>query len=81
MWESTVVECVRTMTKESLMNRIFASALVLGAISSFGLVGCADKAAEESKTTITTPTGTTTATDKHEVKTTEPGGVPAAPVK
>lgn len=66
------------------MNRMFASALALAMITGFGVIGCADKAAEESKTTVTTPSGTTTDTVKHEVKTTEPGGtaaVPGAPAK
>lgn len=52
------------------MNRILASALLLGSLSGFGLVGCADKA--EEKTTVTTPTGTTTET--HKVESTEPAG-------
>ncbi len=61
------------------MNRIFASALLLAAISGFGLSGCADKAKEETTQKVVTPTGTTTATESKEVKTTEPGGVPAVP--
>ncbi len=54
------------------MTRLFASALLLAALSGVGFVGCADKAKEETQTTTTTPTGTTTATDTHEVKSTEP---------
>jgi len=60
------------------MKRFFASALVLGSVAGFGLVGCADKAKEEVKVETTTPSGTTTDKTTHEVKTTEPGGVPAA---
>jgi len=60
------------------MKRFLASALILSSISGFGLVGCADKAKEETSTTVKTPSGTTTATDTHEVKTTEPGGLPGS---
>ncbi len=59
------------------MKRFLASALVLSAITGFGLVGCSDTAKTESETKVTTPTGTTTATDTHEVKTS--GSNPPAP--
>jgi len=62
-----------------MMKRILTSALLLGAVSGFGLVGCADTAKEEVKTTTETPTGTTTEKTTHEVKTTESGGAATAP--
>lgn len=65
------------------MNRILASALLLGALSGFGLVGCADKAAVTDEHKVTTPTGTTTETTTTGVKSTEPAGsnpvTPATP--
>jgi len=64
------------------MNRILATALLLGSISGFGLVGCADKAEEKQTTTTTTPTGTTTDTVTHETKSTEPADKnPVTPAK
>ena len=60
------------------MKHMFASALILAAVSGFGLSGCADKAKEEVKVETTTPTGTTTDKTTHETKTTEPGGLPGA---
>jgi len=62
-----------------MMKRVLASALLLGAVSALGLVGCSDKAKVEESTTIQTPTGTTTDTTTREVKTTEPGGAPGTP--
>jgi len=50
------------------MKRFIASALVLSAVAGFGLVGCSDTAKEETKTTTQDAGGTTTVTDKHEVK-------------
>jgi len=56
------------------MKRILASALILSVVSGLGIVGCADKAKEESSTTISGPNGKTTETVTKEVKTTGDGG-------
>jgi len=61
------------------MKRFLSSALILGAVSGFGLVGCADKAEEKTKVETTTPSGTTTEEISHKVKSTEPGGVAGSP--
>ena len=52
------------------MKRLIASALVLGAVSGFGLVGCGEETKVESKETVVTPTGTKTETVTDKVKTT-----------
>lgn len=62
------------------MKRLFASALVLGAVTGFGLVGCSDTAKEEVKTTTQDAGGTTTTVDKHEVtKSSDTAPAPGAP--
>jgi hypothetical protein len=56
-----------------MMNRILASALLLGAISGFGLVGCGEKTAEVTdKHEVTTPTGTSTVETTQKIKSNEP---------
>jgi hypothetical protein len=49
------------------MKRLLAAALIVG-VSTFGLVGCDQKTEVEKKTTVTTPTGSTTDTVKETVK-------------
>ena len=58
------------------MKRFFASALVLSAITGFGLVGCGDTSKVEEKEVIKTPDGTTTTTVEKDVKST--GNAPPA---
>jgi len=50
------------------MKRFLTTALILSAISPFGLVGCAEKEKVEQKETVTTPGGTTETTKSTEVK-------------
>jgi len=52
------------------MKRFLTTALILGVFSPLGMVGCADKAKEETQTTIETPGGKSTITDTKEVKST-----------
>jgi hypothetical protein len=52
------------------MKRFLTSALFLGVLSPFGLVGCADKEKATTETKIETPGGTSTITDTKEVKST-----------
>lgn len=52
------------------MKRFFASALLLGAVSGFGLVGCADESKMEKKETVTTPSGSAEKTTVETLKTT-----------
>jgi len=62
------------------MKRLFAAALVLGAVSGFGLVGCSDTAKEEVKTTTQDSGGKTTETTTHEVsKSSETAPAPGEP--
>ncbi len=60
-----------------MMKRILASALILSAISGFGLVGCSDTAKEEVKVETKGPGGTTTESQTHEVS--KSGQNPPAP--
>jgi hypothetical protein len=71
-----------------MMKRFLTSALILSAISGFGLVGCGEETKTESTTTTTTPGGTDTKQITVKEKTTGDGaaGVPGgtttpAPVK
>jgi len=41
------------------MKRLLSIALILGSVSTFGLVGCGDEAKVEKTETVTTPGGTT----------------------
>jgi len=50
------------------MKRFLTTALILSAISPFGLVGCAEKEKVEQKETVTSPGGTTETTTTTEVK-------------
>jgi len=52
------------------MKRFLTAALVAGAFSSFGLVGCGEKAEVKTQETVSTPGGTTTTTDSKEIKST-----------
>jgi len=52
------------------MKRFLTTALILGVMTPFGLVGCADKSKEETKTTVETPGGTTEIKDTKEIKST-----------
>jgi len=49
------------------MKRLLASALLIG-VSTFGLVGCDQKAEEKSTTTTTTPGGKVTVTDDKKIE-------------
>jgi len=52
------------------MKRFLSTALILGAITPFGLVGCADKAKVEQTEKIEGPGGTTETTKSTEIKST-----------
>jgi len=49
------------------MKRMFATALVLGTLSGFGLVGCSDTTKVEDKEKVSSPDGSTTTTVTKEV--------------
>lgn len=49
------------------MNKLVFASIVLGSFA-MGMVGCADTAKVERKTTITTPEGTTTTTTQQKVE-------------
>lgn len=59
------------------MKRFLASALVLGLVSGLGLVGCGEESKTESKTTVSTPSGTDTKTVTVKEKTTGDGATGA----
>jgi hypothetical protein len=59
------------------MKRFFAVALILGAITPFALVGCAEKSEVKSTDTVTTPGGTTTTESSTEIKKTGDNPPPA----
>jgi len=52
------------------MKRFLAPALLLGAVSGFGLVGCGEESKVEHKETVSTPFCTDTRTVTEKVKTT-----------
>jgi len=52
------------------MKRLLSLALILGSVSTFGLVGCGDEAKVKTEETVTTPGGTTTTTEEKKVETT-----------
>jgi len=52
------------------MKRMLASALILSAVTGFGLVGCGDESGVKTTEKVTTPTGTTTTTSETKVKST-----------
>jgi hypothetical protein len=52
------------------MKRFLTAALVAGVFSTFGLVGCGEKAEVTTKETVSTPGGTTTTTDTKKVEST-----------
>jgi len=52
------------------MKRFLTTALILGVISPFSLVGCADKAKVEQSEKVEGPGGTTTTTETKEIKST-----------
>jgi len=52
------------------MKRIFTTALIIGAFSTCGLVGCGEKSENKVQETVTTPGGTTTTTSDTTVKST-----------
>ena len=58
------------------MKRFFASALILGAVSGFGLVGCGEESKVKTTETESTPGGTTTTTK--EIKVNSTGEAPPA---
>jgi hypothetical protein len=60
------------------MKRLMVSALMLGLIAPFGLVGCAEKEGTETTTTTTGPGGKTTESTSTEVKQT--GNNPPPPI-
>jgi len=71
------------------MKRVLASALVLGLISGFGLVGCGETAKDKVQETTSGPGGTTTVTSETSVKKTgdnapapgDPGSTTTTPAK
>lgn len=52
------------------MKRFLASALILGAVSGFGLVGCGEESKVKQEETVAGPGGTTTTTSETKVKST-----------
>jgi hypothetical protein len=52
------------------MKRFLLSALILGAFSTFGLVGCGEEAKVTSEEKVSTPEGTTTTTVEKKVEST-----------
>jgi len=52
------------------MKRFLASALILGAVSGFGLVGCGEESKVKETETVSGPGGTTTTTTENKVKST-----------
>jgi hypothetical protein len=52
------------------MKRALASALILGAVSGFGLVGCGEETKVQEKETVSTPGGKTETTTETKVKST-----------
>jgi len=49
------------------MKRSLVCALVVGALSGFGLVGCGDESKVKEKETVSTPTGSTTTTTETKI--------------
>jgi hypothetical protein len=66
-WLRRLDPVVTFLSKGNPMKRFLASALIIG-ISSFGLVGCEEKAKDQIKETTTTPGGSTTTTTTVEEK-------------
>jgi len=64
-----------------MMKRALASALVVSAITGFGLAGCGEESKVTDKSTVSTPDGSTTVTKETKVKTTgdNPPGSPNTP--
>jgi hypothetical protein len=56
------------MTKGFPMKRVLASALILSAVSGFGLVGCGEENRVKEQETVSTPGGSTTTTTETKVK-------------
>jgi len=50
------------------MKRLLSIALILGSVSTFGLVGCGDEAKVKETETVTTPGGTTETTTEKKVE-------------
>jgi len=50
------------------MKRFLSTAMILGILSPFGLVGCAEKSKVEESQTVSTPGGSETTTTTTEVK-------------
>jgi hypothetical protein len=50
------------------MKRFLSAALILGAVSTFGLVGCGEESKTETKETVSTPEGSTTTTVEKKVE-------------
>jgi hypothetical protein len=56
---------VNPNSKEYVMKRFFASALILSAVAGFGVVGCGETTSSEKVQEVTTgPGGTTTTTSE-----------------
>ena len=51
------------------MKRTLAAALILGAVSGFGLVGCSDETKQKDTSTISGPDGTQTVEKETKIKT------------
>jgi hypothetical protein len=60
------------------MKRFLASALLLSAVSGFGLVGCGETEKVEVEKKVSGPSGTTVEKDTSSVKTTGDGGASGA---
>jgi hypothetical protein len=52
------------------MKRFLTAALVAGVFSTFGLVGCGEKAEVQTQEKVSAPGGTTTTTETKEIKST-----------
>jgi hypothetical protein len=52
------------------MKRLLSIALILGSVSTFGLVGCGEESKVKETQTVTTPGGTTETTTEKKVEST-----------
>jgi len=50
------------------MKRLLSTALILGSVSTFGLVGCGEESKVKETETISTPNGSTTTTTEKKVE-------------
>jgi len=52
------------------MKRLLSLALILGSVSTFGLVGCGEESKVKQSETVSTPDGSTTTTTEKKVEST-----------